>query len=70
MKNNEMTREEDPFAKAAAEGKRRQIATQCLAGFHASGRKFTVQDGKEITLEEAAVMSADRLIQELNKEKK
>lgn len=50
--------------------KREVFALAALQGFLSSGRKQTVEDGRNINVEDAAVIVADRFIDALNKEKK
>lgn len=50
--------------------KREMLAAMAMQGYLSSGRKMTVHKGIEITIEEASVMAADALLNELNKENK
>ena len=48
----------------------REAALSCLQGYLASGRKTTVENGKEISIEEAAILRAKNLLALLEKENK
>lgn len=54
--------------KASDLTKREYFALQCLVGYLSSGRRDTVKRHVIVTLAQAALMEADALIAELNKE--